>query len=149
MRSSSHQTVGRWVSRMRGLLMIATVGCFGSSPIAVHLIGDPTQNRRNSVVVHIYQLSGRTNFDRADTATFWRDDTAALGAELLEKKDLTMLPDDRQTRNITPSPKAQFIGVVADFMRPESDAWKRIVPIARVKQNQITIRIKEGQLSIE
>jgi type VI secretion system protein VasD len=134
---------------MCGLLMMATAGCFGSSPIAMHFIGDPTQNRRNSVVVHIYQLSARTNFDRADTATFWKDDAAALGAELLEKKDLTMLPGEQQTREITRNPKAQFIGVVADFMRPESDAWKRIVPIAGIKQDRITIRIKEGQLSIE
>src|SRR5262249_53989611 len=104
---------------------------------------------RNSVVVHIYQLSARTNFDRADTATFWKDDAAVLGAELLDKKDLTMLPDDRQTRTILPVPKAQFIGVVADFMRPESDGRKRIVPLEDVKNRQITIRIKEGQLSVE
>src|SRR5262249_54140589 len=100
----------RWASRGRMILLAAVVGC-GSSPIALQLIGEPMQNRRNSVVVHVYQLSGRLNFDRADTATFWKDDTAALGAELLEKKDVTMLPDDRQTRSITRLPKAQYIGV--------------------------------------
>jgi len=139
---------GRWASWGLGIALASVVGC-GSSPIALHLIGEPTQNRRNSVVVHVYQLSGRAAFDRADTATFWKDDTAALGTELLEKKDVTMLPDDQQTRNITLVPKVQFIGVVADFMRPETDGWKRIVPIGAVKNNQITIRIKEGQLSIE
>lgn len=149
MKSRSRQIGRRWISRLCGLLVIAIVGCFGSSPIAVNLIGEPTQNRRNSVVVRIYQLSSRANFDRADTATFWKDDAAVLGAELLEKKDLTMLPDDRQTRSLTPIPKAQFIAVVADFIRPESDAWKRIVPIGAVKHNQITIRIKEGQLLVE
>src|SRR5215475_2688430 len=137
-----------WASWGFGIILAAAIGC-GSSPIALHLIGEPMQNRRNSVVVHVYQLSGRMNFDRADTATFWKDDAAALGAELLEKKDLTMLPDDRQMRSITPIPKAQFIAVVADFMLPESDAWKRIVPIGAVKHNQITIRITEGQLLVE
>src|SRR5262247_1381773 len=99
---------GRWASCGLGIALAMVVGC-GSSPIALHLIGEPTQNRRNSVVVHVYQLAGRTNFDRADTATFWKDDTAALGAELLEKKDVTMLPDDQQTRAINLVPKAQYI----------------------------------------
>jgi len=142
------RTGGRWTSLAFGVALAATVGC-KSSPIALHLIGEPQQNRRNSVVVHVYQLSGRLNFDRADTATFWRDDAAALGAELLDKKDVTMLPDDRQTRAITLVPKAQYIGVVADFMRPEVEGWKRIVPLGAVKHNRIIIRIKEGQLSIE
>ena len=143
-----NRTGGRWASLRLGIVLAATVGC-GSSPIALHLIGEPTQNRRNSVVVHVYQLSGRLNFDRADTATFWKDDAAALGAELLDKKDVTMLPDDRQTRAINLVPKAQYIGVVADFMRPDVDGWKRIVPVGAVKKNRIIIRIKEGQLSIE
>ena len=142
------RTGERWASWGLGMILAAAIGC-GSSPIALHLIGEPMQNRRNSVVVHVYQLSGRMNFDRADTATFWKDDAAALGAELLEKKDVTMLPDDRQTRDITLVPKAQYIGVVADFMRPDVEGWKRIVPIGAVKKNRITIRIKEGQLSIE
>ena len=143
-----NRTGGRWTSLGLGIVLAATIGC-KTSPIALHLIGEPMQNRRNSVVVHVYQLSGRLNFDRADTATFWRDDAAALGAELLEKKDVTMLPDDQQTRAITLVPKAQYIGVVADFMRPEVEGWKRIVSIGAVKRNRITIRIKEGQLSIE
>src|SRR5215475_522159 len=137
-----------WASWGFGIILAAAIGC-GSSPIALHLIGEPMQNRRNSVVVHVYQLSGRLNFDRADTATFWRDDAAALGAELLDKKDVTMLPDDRQTRAINLVPKAQYIGVVADFMRPEVEGWKRIVAVGAVKHNRIIIRIKEGQLSIE
>jgi type VI secretion system protein VasD len=143
-----NRTAGRWTSLGLGMVLAATAGC-ASSPIALHLIGEPMQNRRNSVVVHVYQLSGRLNFDRADTATFWKDDAAALGAELLEKKDVMMLPDDQQTRAINLVPKAQYIGVVADFMRPEVEGWKRIVPIDAVKRNRITIRIKEGQLSIE
>src|SRR5262245_18768003 len=143
-----NRTGGRWTSLAFVVVLAATVGC-KSSPIALHLIGEPQQNRRNSVIVHVYQLSGRLNFDRADTATFWRDDAAALGAELLDKKDVTMLPDDRQTRSITLVPNAQYIGVVADFMRPDVEGWKRIVPIGAVKKNRITIRIKEGQLSIE
>src|SRR5215510_5398036 len=93
------RTGGRWTSLAFGVVLAATVGC-KSSPIALHLLGEPQQNRRNSVVVPVYQLYGRLNFEAADIASFWRDDAAPQGAQLLYKKAVAILPGYRQTRPI-------------------------------------------------
>src|SRR5262249_53884365 len=120
------------------MLIFLMAGCARPSQVGVHLVGDHDQNRGNAIVVHIYQLSGRTNFDRANVVEFWRNDTAVLGAELLDAKQLTMLPDDKQTQTITPVPNAQFLAIAADFMEP-GDKWRQIMLMKAVNRKQVTI----------
>lgn len=138
--------------------MIACVGCIwpfarGPKPLTVQLTGDARQNlendRPNAVVVRIYQLSGRGNFDRAPLSALWNDDARVLGDELLAKRELTVLPDGKEILKIELAGGTLFVGVVADFIKPEPDAWRRIYPIASVKKRQIAVRVGERQLSIK
>src|SRR5215207_8986703 len=90
---------------MRWLVFLAfaltTIGGCGplrrTPSVVVRVQGDTQMNyvneRPNAAVVRIYQLTSRANFDRASRAALWRDDSAALGAELVAKHEVTLLPD--------------------------------------------------------
>ncbi|MEO6527583.1 MAG: type VI secretion system lipoprotein TssJ [Gemmatimonadaceae bacterium] len=138
-----------------GLAVLATAGCigpFGKRPLTVELVGEARQNlandRGNAVVIRVYQLSDREKFDRTSLVALWRDETGTLGSALIGKQELTLLPGARETLRIKVAKGTQFVGVVADFISPEAEQWRRVYPVAAVRDNRITLRVGQRQLSV-
>ena len=104
--------------------------------------------RPNAAVVRVYQLTSRANFDRASRAALWRDDTAALGNELVAKQELTLLPDAEESLKIGLAKSTKFVAVAADFYNPDGEAWRVVYP-AKSGKKPIRIRLGERQLSVQ
>src|SRR4029450_7005286 len=103
------------------LVLAAAGGCGTLRPkpsVTVSVQGDSRMNfvndRPNAAVVRVYQLTSRADFDRpsrapgpeppsranfarASRAALWRDDSAALGGELVTRRELTLLPDAKES----------------------------------------------------
>jgi type VI secretion system VasD/TssJ family lipoprotein len=148
-----------WVVRIGWLLFVTialtTTGC-GSirrkPSMVVRMHGDSGMNavdkRPNAAVVRVYQLTSRANFDRASRAALWRDDTAALGNELVAKQELTLLPDAEESLKIALAKSTRFVAVAADFYNPDGEAWRVVYP-AKSGKKPVKIRLGERQLSVQ
>ena len=136
------------------LVLAATAGCATLRPkpsVTVSVQADSRMNvvndRANAAVIRVYELTSRANFDRASRAALWRDDSAALGGELVAKRELTLLPDAQESLKIGLKKPTRFVAVAADFYDPDGDGWRAVYP-AKSSKKPIHVRIGERQLSI-
>lgn len=148
-----------WAVRIGWLLFLTialtTSGCgpLRRKPsMVVRMQGEAGMNavdkRPNAAVVRVYQLTSRANFDRASRAALWRDDTAALGNELVAKQELTLLPDAEESLKIGLAKSTKFVAVAADFYNPDGEAWRVVYP-AKSGKKPVRIRLGERQLSVQ
>ena len=136
------------------LVLAATVGCATLRPkpsVTVSVQGDSRMNvvndRANAAVVRVYELTSRANFDRASRAALWRDDSAALGGELVAKRELTLLPDAKESLKIGLQKPTRFVAIAADFYDPDGEGWRTVYP-AKSSKKPIHVRLGERQLSV-
>jgi len=136
------------------LVLTATAGCATLRPkpsVTVSVQADSRMNvvndRANAAVIRVYELTSRANFDRASRAALWRDDSAALGGELVAKRELTLLPDAKESLKIGLKKPTRFVAVAADFYDPDGDGWRAVYP-AKSSKKPIHVRIGERQLSV-
>jgi type VI secretion system protein VasD len=135
-----------------GALLLAGCIVSRSRSVTVQLASGAQQNvangRPNAVVVRVYQLTARGNFDRASPVALWRDDVTALGDELVARREVTLLPAGAERLTMKLADKTRFVAVAADFYNPETDQWRQALPVSSRKK-QIRVRIAERRLSIE
>jgi len=136
------------------LVLTATAGCATLRPkpsVTVSVQADSRMNvvndRANAAVIRVSELASRANFDRASRAALWRDDSAALGGELVAKRELTLLPDAKESLKIGLKKPTRFVAVAADFYDPDGDGWRAVYP-AKSSKKPIHVRIGERQLSV-
>jgi type VI secretion system VasD/TssJ family lipoprotein len=139
---------------LAALLLTAATGClpFHHDPsVLVNVEGGPRMNivndRPNAAVVRVYELTSRANFDRASRAALWRDDAAALGDELVAKRELTLLPDAHESLKITLKKRTKFVAIAADLYDPDGDGWRVVYPTRDAKK-PLRLRLGERQLAV-
>jgi type VI secretion system VasD/TssJ family lipoprotein len=148
-----------WAVRIWWLLFLTiavTTGACGplrrKPSMVVRMHGEAGMNavdkRPNAAVVRVYQLTSRANFDRASRAALWRDDTAALGNELVAKQELTLVPDAQEELKIGLAKSTRFVAVAADFYNPDGETWRVVYP-AKSGKKPVKIRLGERQLSVQ
>ena len=142
-----------WWLVLLALAMTTMGGCgaFRRKPsVTVRVQGDSLMNfvneRPNAAVVRVYQLTSRANFDRASRAAIWRDDTTALGAELVSRNELTLFPKTQESVKIDLKKATRFVAIAADFYNPEGEGWRVVYP-AHSRKEPIRVRLGEQQLS--
>lgn len=142
-----------WWLLLLALAMTMMGGCgpFRRKPsVTVRVQGDSLMNfvneRPNAAVVRVYQLTSRANFDRASRAAIWRDDTAALGEELVSRNELTLFPKTQESVKIDLKKATRFVAVAADFYNPKGEGWRVVYP-AHSRKEPIRVRLGEQQLS--
>ncbi len=135
------------------LVLAAAGGCGTLRPkpsVTVSVQGDSRMNfvndRPNAAVVRVYELTSRANFDRASRAALWRDDSAALGGELVTRREVTLLPDAKESFKIGLRKPTRFVAVAADFYDPAGEGWRVVYP-AKSTKKPVRVHLGERQLS--
>jgi type VI secretion system protein VasD len=79
-----------------------------------------------ALLVRVYKLRQRTTFEQAPYAAFLspQAERETLGADLLEVKELTLVPGQQLELNEKLSRDAGWIGVVALFHAPLAQGWR-------------------------
>jgi type VI secretion system VasD/TssJ family lipoprotein len=140
------------------LALILMTGCGGGPrALTVEVMGTSNLNTTsegesgNAARVRIYQLSNATNFRTVTPETFWQDDVAALGAELLEPpKQVVLYPNTMERFVFEPVEGAMYIGVAADLRQPAQEQWRKIYDLASLgKSKQIVVQVGKDQVSIQ
>jgi type VI secretion system protein VasD len=82
-----------------------------------------------STVVRIYQLKDRKVFDDTDYPSLFTEDSQVIKADLLEQKDIRVLPGAAVTIDVPMNEKAQFVAVAGMFLSPDitNNTWRIVL----------------------
>jgi type VI secretion system protein VasD len=94
-----------------------------------------------AVLVRVYKLRQRAAFEGAPYAAFLSPqlEREALGADLLEVRELTLVPGQQLELNEKLSREAGWLGVVALFHSPLQQGWRLAFAAPEAEQAGVTI----------
>ena len=134
------------------IFIISILTC-GKKVLNVSLIGGKRLNGENAVVVRIYQLKSADKFQLATKESFWKgkdSDIELLKNELIpnSRQELILRPNEERRFPIEIEPDTKFIGVAADFNKPDKDRWRYFIPITKFKGKAVVVVLGEDSLII-
>jgi type VI secretion system protein VasD len=102
-----------------------------------------------ALLVRVYKLRQRTAFEQAPYAAFLspQAERETLGADLLEVKELTLVPGQQLELNEKLSREAGWIGVVALFHAPLAQGWRLAFAAPEAEQAGVTIGLHACAMS--
>lgn len=123
--------------------------------VALHLHAAPRLNvdRRGqalALLVRVYKLRDRAAFDSAPYAAFLSAQTEreALGADLVDVKEVTLVPGQRLDLDEQLARDAGWLGVVALFHAPAERRWRVAFAAADAEQGGVTLGLHACALSV-
>jgi type VI secretion system protein VasD len=104
-----------------------------------------------ALLVRVYKLRQRTAFEQAPYAAFLspQSERDSLGADLLEVKELTLVPGQQLELNEKLSREAGWIGVVALFHAPQPLGWRLAVAAPEAEQAGVTVGLHACAMSTQ
>ena len=122
--------------------------------VVMHLHAAPRLNvdaraQSLALLVKIYKLRQRGAFDQAPYAAFLSSqaEREALGADLVEAREVTLVPGQRLDINDRLARDTPWLGLVALFHAPSGNAWRAVIPAADAEGAGATIGLHACALS--
>jgi type VI secretion system protein VasD len=102
-----------------------------------------------ALLVRVYKLRQRAAFEQAPYAAFLspQAEREALGADLLEVRELTLVPGQKLELNEKLSREAGWLGVVALFHSPPAQGWRLAFAAPDAEQAGVTIGLHACAMS--
>lgn len=94
-----------------------------------------------ALAVRLYKLRQKDAFEQAPYATFLNPQLERdnLGADLVEVREIMLVPGQRYEVTVKVSREAGHLAVVALFQRPAEGRWRTAVPAADAEREGLTI----------
>lgn len=94
-----------------------------------------------ALVARIYKLRQRMAFDQAPFDAFMNParEREALGADLLEVKEVMLIPGQQYKVTEKVGREAGFVGVVALFHNPAAQRWRAAFPAAEIEKTGLAL----------
>ena len=117
---------------------------------AAQRLNTDAEGRPLALVARIYKLRQRAAFEQAPYDSFLdaRREQATLGADLMEVKEVLLVPGQRYEVQEKVSKEAYFIGVVALFRAPAAQRWRATFAAADAERSGITVGMHACALSV-
>lgn len=150
-------------------LCIALAGCGGASrlmadvpdaqkaprTVAIKLVAASKLNtdargQSLALVTRVYKLRQRAAFDQAPFDTFLtaQKEQQVLGADLLEVKEITLIPGQRVELAEKVSREAGFVGVVALYHTVSPQRWRASMAAAEAEKTGLTVAANACSISV-
>jgi type VI secretion system protein VasD len=103
-----------------------------------------------ALVARIYKLRQNAAFEQAPLAVFLDPaaEKQALGADLLEVKEITLVPGQHYEVAEKISREAAYVGVVALFHAPAAQRWRLAFAAADAERDGVTVGLHACALSV-
>lgn len=107
-------------------------------------------NQALAVVVRLYKLKQRDGFSQASYETFLisQKEKEAFGTDVLELREITLLPGQRYEVVENVMNDANYIGLVALFRSPDPARWKAVFTATDAEKTGITIGVHACALTV-
>lgn len=150
---------------MPALFVLAGLGMSGCAEVKIPFMApDPTlieakavaslqvnpdaRKRPSPVVVRVYELKARTQFDAADFISLFERDKDLLGSELVARDEFVMRPGETKDIKRTPQPDTKFMAVLVGFRDLEKARSRAIAAVAPNTTNRWVIKIEPLTVAI-
>jgi len=126
-------------------------------PRTIHLqlhagqrLNTDAQGQSLALVARIYKLRQRAAFEQAPYDSFLdvQKEKALLGPDLLEVKEVLLVPGQRLDLQEKVTREAGFIGVVALFRAPAAQRWRATVAAQDAENDGLTIGLHACTISM-
>jgi len=141
-----------------GLILLACISLAGcsASPLLLNLDTSmphhiEPQTQALPLTLRIYQLSSIARFQQASFLDLWRDDELALGPSELSRHDVTLVPGKDVEIELTRAAGVKYLGVMAQFMDPQGNYWRQIMPLGSAWENclhPLRLRVQADKLTV-
>lgn len=123
------------------------LGACGKKAIDLSLAGSKTLNLDDGgnplpVIVRIYQLKGKEKIEGADFISLWKGDQAILDGDLLDRQEITLLPDTQVVQKIDPKEGSEYLALMVLFRKPQGNGWREIIPLKGKKVRAVEINVE-------
>lgn len=110
-----------------------------------------TRGQPLALLVRVYKLRQRTAFEQAPYAAFLspQRERETLGADLLEVRELTLVPGQQLELNEKLAREAGWLGVVALFHSPQPQGWRLAVAAPEAERAGVTIGLHACAMSAD
>ncbi|WP_219114379.1 type VI secretion system lipoprotein TssJ [Janthinobacterium sp. UMAB-56] len=117
---------------------------------AAQRLNTDADGRPLALVARIYKLRQSAAFEQARYDSFLdaQQEKAALGVDLIEVKEVLLVPGQRYEVQEKVSKEAYFIGVVALFRAPAAQRWRATFAAADAERAGITVGLHACALSV-
>ena len=117
---------------------------------AAQRVNTDADGRPLALVARIYKLRQSAAFEQAPYDSFLdtQREKAEMGADLMEVKEVLLVPGQRYEVQEKVSKEAYFIGVVALFRAPAAQRWRATFAAADAEHGGITVGLHACALSI-
>ena len=156
---SSPASLFRWLAL--GLIGVLLSGCaslpslFKPDPtlieakVAASMQLNPDARKRASpVVVRVYELKSRAQFDATDFITLFERDKEVLGAELIARDEFVLRPGEVKDIAKQPVPETRFLAVLVGFRDLEKSRSRAVAAVLPNTTNRWVIKIEALTVSI-
>jgi type VI secretion system protein VasD len=120
----------------------------GKKEISISVAGSKTLNLDDGgnplpVIVRVYQLKGKEKIEGADFISLWKEDEKVLEGDLLDRQEITLLPDTKFEVKVDPKEGSEYLALMALFRKPQGNGWREIIPLKGKKVRSVEIRVEE------
>jgi type VI secretion system protein VasD len=100
------------------------------------------------LVVRVYELAASGAFSNSDFFALFDGDQGALGADMLGRDELRLIPGAQQSFKKTLQPGTRHLGIMAAYREIDQVRWRQVVPVKPEKINKFTVSLGEKALSV-
>lgn len=107
-------------------------------------------NGGNPVVVRLYQLTTDVNFKSETSESFWRNEKNSFDRDMVGKPQEIMLHPREvlKLEKIKILDDTKFIGVAADFYKPDKDQWHYLIDVSIYEGDELLVVVRKNTLVI-
>ncbi|MBV8472319.1 MAG: type VI secretion system lipoprotein TssJ [Hyphomicrobiales bacterium] len=112
------------------------------------LVNPNAESQPSPLVLRIYELKSLTAFEQASFFQLLDNDTAALGADMVAKREIEIKPGERQGFDRSTPVDTHYIGVIAGFREMENAVWRANLEIMPEQSGLIVVKVTAQAVSI-
>ena len=128
---------------------LTLLGC--SRHVMVYMqAGNDLNNGGNPVVVRLYQLTTDVNFKSETSESFWRNEQKSFDRDVVGKPQEVMLHPREvlKLEKIEIMDDAKYVGVAADFYKPDKDQWNYLIDISIFDGDELLVVVRKNTVVI-
>lgn len=122
--------------------------------VAQQDVNPDASGRPSPVVLRIYQLAQDATFNNADFFALFDNDQQLLGADLLAREEVQLVPGERKEVEFAVAAATKFVGVVVAYRDIRNAQWRVIQPAPKqglmnlLKKDALLIDIGRDQVAL-
>lgn len=116
--------------------------------VASTQVNPDARKRPSPVVVRVYELKSRAQFDSADFLSLYERDKDVLGGDLVVRDEFVLKPGETKDINKQTQPDTKFLAVLVGFRDLEKSRSRAIAAVEANKTNRWVIKVEPLTVAI-